>query len=101
MFLWRLHKTARDATCSISRRDLSTDVGTARRHDQLLFDRRRDRRHDAVRSTGLLCLVREMADGRGHPEDVSVTRKGRVAAGEVGDPAQSVAHRIWMNEQLA
>jgi hypothetical protein len=50
---------------------------------------------------GLLGLVCEVADGGGHPKDIGVAWLSGIAAGEVGDTPQSVAHGVWMNEQLA
>ncbi len=35
-----------------------------------------------------------------HPQDVRVAWHGGIATGEVGDPLESVADRVWMNEQF-
>src|ERR1700733_9402868 len=101
MFLWKLHKTARDATCLRSCRNLSSGFGGPGGHDHLLVHGWRDWRRYVAGDVGLLGLVRQVAHCRGHPKDVSVTRQGGVTSGEVGDPPQSVAHGVWMNEQLA
>ena len=46
------------------------------------------------------CGVFEPTDRGGHPQDVSVAGNGGVASGEVGDPFEAIAHRVWMNEQF-
>src|ERR1700742_3062946 len=101
MFLWKLHKNARDATCSRSCRNLSSGFSARRGSDQVLFHRRRDRYHDLACSAGLLSLVCQVADRRGDPEDVTVAWHGRMAPGEVRDAPQPVPQSVWMNEQLA
>src|SRR3984893_2526131 len=82
-------------------RDLSAACDCLRWCDQVLFHRRRDGRHDVAGEAGLLSLVSKVAHGGGHPKDIGVAWLGGIAAGEVRDTPQSVAHGVWMNEQLA
>ena len=46
-------------------------------------------------------VVGEPTEGEGQPERPRVARDGRREAGDVGDPAQPVAHGVGVHEQLA